>query len=105
MILSIPVTHVVITHQVKAKRSLENLQNTIHEEIITHAEIKTLYCLMLQGNKTYLPTYARNVNTRQLQRVLSLDTSKPYMRARSTHVGNVTTLQIEGVVSLNTSKC
>ena len=49
-------------------------------------------------------THAGNVTTRQLQSLISLDTSKRYMRERNTHAGNVITRQLQRVISLDTSK-
>jgi hypothetical protein len=43
-------------------------------------------------------THAGNVTTRQLQRVISLNTIKPYMKERSTHAGNVTTRQLQKAI-------
>jgi hypothetical protein len=44
---------------------------------------------------------AGNVTTRQLQRVISLNISKPNMKERSSHAGNAATRQLQRVISLN----
>ena len=49
-------------------------------------------------------SHAENATTRQLERVVSLNTSKQYMKERSINAGNVTTRQLQRVVSLNTSE-
>ena len=44
------------------------------------------------------------ITSRQLQRVILLDTSEQYMLERSISAGNVTTRQLKKLVSLDTSK-
>ena len=48
-----------------------------------------------------ISTHAGNVTTRQLEKVVSLNTSSQYMKAISTNAVNVTTMQLKRVISLN----
>ena len=68
------------------------------------------YCIPIQNSKTCLPcspfttvSYAGNVTTRHLQRVILFNTIELYMKERSTHAGNVPIRQLQRVISLNTS--
>jgi hypothetical protein len=47
---------------------------------------------------------AGNVSTKQLPRIVSLNTNEKYMKIRSTNAGNVKTGQLQMVISLDTSK-
>ena len=47
--------------------------------------------------------HAGNATTRQLQRVILINTSVQYMKERSIHAGHVTTRQLQREVLLNTS--
>ena len=84
---------------------------TQHQQVITEgkkyhcreceyqAEYHLQRVLSLNTSKQYIKariTHAGNENTRQLLRVISLDTSKPYMRAR-----NVTTWQLERLIDFD----
>jgi hypothetical protein len=42
--------------------------------------------------------------TRQLQRIISLNISKRYMKEKKAHAGNVSTKQLQRMVSLNTKE-
>ena len=81
------------------------MERSSHAGNVTTKQLQRV--VSINTNKQYMKersTHAENVNTKQLERVVLRNTSKQYMRERSLHAGNLTPRQSKRVVWLNTSK-